>query len=262
LPAILKRHPTKIKKRKTMIYKEINPNNEIADLVKLFWQFDNSLSDKKMYTVLPDGYFDLVIIISNNKIISVTLYGIWLHQMDVTIPANSIILGITFKPLAVEYIFKNSISEIFNGLKVLNSSQHNIDTFPFNNFTDFVLQYSDQISKINKIESRKVKLFKLLFDSYGSINVEELSNKVFWQSRQINRYFNSKFGLSLKTYANILRSSIAFKDIEKGKLSPPVNFYDQSHFIKEIKKHSGTNPKELHQNKNDRFLQFSTPHKL
>jgi len=102
----------------------------------------------------------------------------------------------------------------------------------------------------------------LLFSTFGSIRVEELSNKVFWNSRQINRYFSSKFGLSLKTYANILRCSKSFREIEKGKFSPDLNFYDQSHFIKEIKKHSGSNPKELHQNKNDRFLQFSTPHKL
>ena len=40
-------------------------------------------------------------------------------------------------------------------------------------------------------------------------------------------------------------------------LSPQTDYFDQAHFIKEIKKYTGTTPKELHKNKNDRFLQLS-----
>ena len=245
-----------------MNYTEILPDKEIDNLIKLFWQFDNTGEDEKRYTVLPDGYFDLVIKISNNQIRDITLYGIWLKQMDVIIPENTTILGITFKPLSAEYIFKNSIAETLTNLKVLENSHQNINNLSFNDFNLFVKQYSKQISTNKITDNRKIEVFNLLFKTFGSITVEELSNTVFWKSRQINRYFNSKFGLSLKSYANILRCSVSFKDIEKGKLSPSLNFYDQSHFIKEIKKHSGSNPKELHQNKNDQFLQFSTSHKL
>jgi len=243
-------------------YEEIYPNNVIADFVKLFWQFDNTLGEEKKYTVLPDGYFDLVIKISNNQILDITLYGIWMKQMNVIIPPDTIILGITFKPISAEYIFKHSIAEILNGVEILENSHQNIDKLSLHNFSEFVNQYSKHISKSIQTDIRKIEVFNLLFSTFGSIRVEELSNKVFWNSRQINRYFSSKFGLSLKTYANILRCSKSFREIEKGKFSPDLNFYDQSHFIKEIKKHSGSNPKELHQNKNDRFLQFSTPHKL
>ena len=134
----------------------------------------------------------------------------------------------------------------------------NIDNLPFNDFTSFVTQLSTIISTNIKTDNRKIETFNLLFNSFGSLTVEELSNKVFWSSRQINRYFKNSFGLSLKTYANILRCSASYTDIRQGELSPSLNYYDQSHFIKEIKKYTGSNPKELHQNKNDRFLQFYT----
>lgn len=245
-----------------MNYQEIEANKDISKFVKLFWQFDNTNKEEKRYTVLPDGYFDLVIRISKNKIIDVTIYGIWLKQMDVIIPNDSIVIGVTFKPISAEYIFTNQISEIVNDLKILDNTFQGIDKLSLNNFKSFVLEYSKNINTNIKFDNRKVEVFNILHENYGVITVEELSNKVFWKSRQINRYFNSTFGLSVKTYANILRCSISFKDIEKGKLSPSLSFYDQSHFIKEIKKHSGSNPKELHQNKNDRFLQFSTLHKL
>ena len=46
-------------------------------------------------------------------------------------------------------------------------------------------------------------------------------------------------------------------DISKGLLYPQKDFFDQAHFIKEVKKYTGTTPKELYKNKNDRFLQLS-----
>jgi AraC-like DNA-binding protein len=87
--------------------------------------------------------------------------------------------------------------------------------------------------------------------------VKALSEKAYWSSRQINRYFNQQFGLSLKAYCNILRFRAALQQIREGKLFPEENFADQTHFIKEIKKFSGVAPKELSQNRNGRFILLS-----
>ncbi len=74
---------------------------------------------------------------------------------------------------------------------------------------------------------------------------------------QINRYFNQQFGISLKTYCNILRFGASFKHISEGKLFPEQNLADQNHFIKEIKKFAGVTPKVLSKNKDDRFVNIS-----
>lgn len=74
----------------------------------------------------------------------------------------------------------------------------------------------------------------------------------------MNRYFNQTFGLSLKAYCNILRFRASIEHIKQGKLFPELNFSDQAHFIKEVKKLSGVVPKELSKNENDRFIQLST----
>ena len=107
------------------------------------------------------------------------------------------------------------------------------------------------------IDNRKKKLFELIYSSNGSITVKELSEKVYWSSRQINRYFNQQFGISLKAYCNILRFGASFKHISEGKLFPEQNFTDQNHFIKEIKKYAGVTPKELSKNKDDRFIDIT-----
>ena len=93
--------------------------------------------------------------------------------------------------------------------------------------------------------------------SNGEIGVRALSEKVFWSSRQINRYFTQQLGLSLKAYCSILRFRASLQHIAQGKLFPQLNFADQAHFIKQIKKFSGVVPKELSKNKNDRFVLLS-----
>jgi AraC-like DNA-binding protein len=94
------------------------------------------------------------------------------------------------------------------------------------------------------------------------MTVKELSENVYWSSRQINRYFNDKFGISLKKFCTILRFKASFQHIKEGKLFPEQNFADQAHFIREVKKLTGFTPKELCKNQNDRFVQFSTLTKI
>lgn len=108
-----------------------------------------------------------------------------------------------------------------------------------------------------KVDERKHKLFELIYASKGEISVSELSAKAGWSSRQINRYFNVQFGLSLKAYCDILRFRTSLAHIAVGKLFPELDFTDQSHFIKEIKKYSGVLPKDLSKNRDDRFVLLS-----
>jgi AraC-like DNA-binding protein len=96
-----------------------------------------------------------------------------------------------------------------------------------------------------------------LSQTKGNERVSFYIDKLFWSGRQINRYFNKMFGLSLKSYCNILRFSASFKDLKRGDLMSNQNYYDRSHFNKEIKKYSNNTPKSLSNNQNDRFLQIS-----
>ncbi|HVI46227.1 MAG TPA: AraC family transcriptional regulator, partial [Chitinophaga sp.] len=97
----------------------------------------------------------------------------------------------------------------------------------------------------------------LIYTSNGSLTVQELSDRVAWSRRQINRYFNEQFGISLKAYCNIFRFKASLQQIKEGRLFPELNFADQTHFIKEVKRFSGVSPKELAKNQNGRFILLS-----
>ena len=187
-----------------MNYQEINPDNLLIEFIRRFWRFDNLTSETLNYTILPNGYFDLIIRITANRVNSITLFGLWTKELEVIVPADTIIIGICFKPLAAEYFLQETIADTLNSFKTLPNNFWNINNIQLDNFkiwTDEVTnEMSQNFKKVSAFDNRKQNLFKLLFQSNGSLIVDELSKQTFWSSRQINRYFKNKFGLTLKTF--------------------------------------------------------------
>lgn len=242
-----------------LAYKIIKPGKPLSDFVDSFWFLHNRSNSNKETTGLPDGLIDVSLSKSAGKPFRIVQLGGLTQHEQATIPANCLIFCISFKLLAVEYIFGEAISGILNSGKILPGDFWGFTENDLQDFDLFVEKATQKIQSLlpKEIDERKRVLFGLIYSSNGAIAVKELSEKVFWSSRQINRYFNQQFGISLKAYCNILRFRASLEHIAKGKLFPEENFSDQNHFIKEIKKFSGVVPKELSKNKNDRFILLS-----
>lgn len=241
-------------------YQSINPSKNLSDFVDSFWCMENK-SEEKLETIgLPDGRIDLSLIKTAEDSFQIRLLGLGTQQYEKgIIPANSLTFVISFKLPAVEYIFHESIATLLNSGKILKPDFWDFEENDLENFELFCEKAAAKINSLltKQIDSRKQKLFRLIYETKGTMTVKELSEKANWSSRQINRYFNHYFGISLKGYCLILRFRASLEHIAKGKLFPEENFSDQTHFIKEIKKISGSLPKELFQNKNDRFILLS-----
>ncbi len=243
-----------------LFFKSVKPDKSLDDFVESFWMLHNP-SENDMETIgLPDGRIDLFLSKSDSQPFGIVLLGIGSqpHEQAV-IAAHSLIFAISFRLLAVEYFFGESISDILNSGKYLSNDFWDFNENDFKNFDSFCQKATQKIKQLlpKEIDERKRKLFELIYESNGEKSVKELSEKSFWSSRQINRYFNQQFGLSLKSYCDIMRFRASLDHIAKGKLFPELDFTDQTHFIREIKKFSGVVPKELSRNKNDRFVLLS-----
>ena len=242
-------------------YRLIKPDPSISDFVYCFSSLQN-LSSQKEGVIVPNGKIDLLFCKTKEKQLHIVLMG--LETKPKPMPKLDIIsfFAISFNPLALEYILHQSIAEfVDSGLELPNDFwDFNIDDLE--NFEMFCEKASQKIQLIlpKEVDQRKLRLFNLIFESDGEINIKELSEKIGWSERQINRYFKKHLGISLKYYCNILRFQASLHHIKDGHLFPQLNFTDQSHFIKEIKKLSGVSPKELFKNQNDRFLQFLVYH--
>ena len=246
--------------KNTLHFQLIEPDKSLADFVYCFSSLLN-FQNQHEAVIIPNGKIDLIFSKTNDNQLRVALLGLE-TKPKYTNQDVSNFYAVSFNPLAIEYIFNHSTADIINTGKILPSGFWNFCTDDLNDFGAFCKKITKKIYSLlpNKIDERKRNLFKLIFASNGEIPIKELSEKVFWSERQINRYLNQQFGLSVKAYCRILRFQASLPHIKNGELYPKLNFTDQSHFIKEIKQLSGVSPKELHKNKNDRFLQFLVYH--
>lgn len=242
-------------------YKELFPEGLLADFVKCFWRAENLSGNTHKFTILPDGCFGIIFQFYEKKLQAIFLKGIWTKPFEIIFPPNATFYAIRFKPLAVDAIPIFSVSEIVDQNIALEKSFWGINELPFKNIHQFSnllttkILASSRTSKI--IDPRKQRLFDLLFEVQGSLSVDEIARTIFWGSRQINRYFREQFGLSLKTYCNILKVYASYPQIAKGKFYPQQDYYDQAHFIKNVRQYTGANPKTLYQYKRERFIQLS-----
>lgn len=243
-----------------LAYKLVKPDKSISGFVESFWYLHNRSDSDKETIGLPDGLVDLFLVQSPEGSFRIVLIGVGTepHERGI-IPAYSLRFAISFKLPAVEYLLQQPIADIVNDGKSLPAGFWDFNADDLNDFDAFCRKATQKILSLlpGETDSRKQQLFDLIYASKGSITVKKLSEKAFWSSRQINRYFNQQFGVSLKTYCKILRFRASLDHIAEGKLFPEENFADQTHFIREIKKFSGVVPKELLKNKNDRFILLS-----
>ena len=242
-----------------LYYKAIKSDKPLAGFIHSFWLLKNE-SDKDLAgIVIPDGRFELFFSKTATEPFQIMLTGLETKPKPNPPSPNSLVYAISFNHLAAEYVFHCPIADLLDSEKIL---PNDFWGFTIDDLSDFALFCEKATQKIQsllsmEIDERKLKLFELIYAANGAITVKELSEKVFWSNRQINRYFNQRFGISLKAYCNIIRFHASFAHIKVGKLYPQQDYADQSHFIRQVKKLSGVLPKDLNKNENDRFVQFS-----
>lgn len=241
----------------TLQYHFKEPEKLLSDFVYCFSSLKN-VSECKEGVIIPNGKIDLLLCKTTDNRFFMVLMG--LETKPKTMPQQNISMffSISFNPLALEYILNVPIAEYVNSGKELPENFWGFCEDDLNDFEVFCNKASRAIKMHlnDTIDERKRNLFRLIFEANGEISIKELSETIHWSERQINRYFTKYLGVTLKMYCTILRFQKSLEYIKDGILFPQLNFSDQSHFIKDVKKLSGVSPRELFKNDNDRFLQF------
>jgi AraC-like DNA-binding protein len=238
-------------------FKPITPDQALYDFVYAYSSLQQ-LAGFKDGVIVPNGRIDLIFSQTTPDKLQIVLMGLETEPKPIPEQPVNGFFAISLNPLAVEYLLRQPVADLLNRGVYLPADFwgfHAADLVDFETFCSRATQLLTARLPVDT-DSRKRSLFQLIFAANGEIAVQTLSKAIGWSERQINRYFNQQLGLSLKAYCSILRFQASLPHIRDGALYPQLNFTDQSHFIKEIKKHAGVSPKELFRNQNDRFLQF------
>jgi AraC-like DNA-binding protein len=235
------------------------PIPQLSDFVESYWMIINHSETAHEIVVLPDARFDIIFSYSETIQYHAAMMGLGTEPGKAVIPGKSVMFAISFNLLAIEYLLDVKAASLLNNAYPLPYDFWGITKDDLDDFEKFCNKASEKMRLLIKpeIDERKRKLFELIYASNGTLSVKELSEQTFWNSRQINRYFNEQFGIPLKAYCNILRFKVSLAHLKDGKLFPELDYTDQNHFIKEVKRFSGVVPKTLSQNQNDRFILLS-----
>ena len=235
------------------------PEEQLSPFIQYFWTLGNQSDTSKKVTILPDGFFDLMFVFADG-LFKTILVGLATVQQEYVVPAGSRALAISFKLPAAEYLLGIPVRDLLNSSCSMSDRLWHVDGLMTLSFVDFCAEFVSIFSHTSPaiLDERKRSMFEILYGTRGHTTVHHIAEITRWSSRQINRYFQTNFGVSLKAYSDILRFRSTFDDLHQGDLFPAEGYSDQPHFIKEVKKFAGTSPKYLAKNLDDRFIQLST----
>ena len=99
----------------------------------------------------------------------------------------------------------------------------------------------------------KLSIFYLIFEIEADKimdNVTNIAKKFGYNERHLYRLFKTNYGVAPKVLLNILRLHLCLtlileKNMKLIDIANLCGFYDQSHFIREIKKYTGISPLKI-----------------
>ena len=199
--------------------------------------------------IIPDGCIDLIVDYNNKEI---GFAGMSKTDFNYKIFNPCCYFGIRLKPGAFYQLTNISAGDVMDNFISLDVIDGTIDfdylfSLSFEECKEFVRIFLKKF-----IKTKKPLDFVLLFDNIINddylVSTGELYKKFNFSSRQSQRLFLKYYGISPKGILNIIRFQKSLKILlsrnDQG-YDDIIGYYDQSHYIKDIKKNIGITPLEL-----------------
>ncbi|MDR6967638.1 AraC-like DNA-binding protein [Flavobacterium arsenatis] len=143
--------------------------------------------------------------------------------------------------LSLEDVFdKNSVAEVEEKLASASTDNQRIK---------IVEQFL--IGQLKDIQTDKliVEAVKLIYQSNGTIRINQLNEKLFISQSPFEKRFRKVVGTTPKKFASIVRFNAVLDNLNEAKTLTEIcyenNFFDQAHFIKDFKQFTGDTPENF-----------------
>ncbi|HVK97290.1 MAG TPA: AraC family transcriptional regulator [Flavisolibacter sp.] len=261
-----------------MFYKKVPPSPLLTGYVECYyvWEHENTSgkvfeveSPPSAYTAFVFNYGDDYSVSSKNSekqfVSKQFLVGQLTKSYSLHFPGQIGTAVIVFKPTGISSIFKIPMFAFTNERIDLRafidssavealSKKINCHTTPEEKIIaleEFLLEY---LQMNNPAPDVIDKAANLIVEKHGQVNINELCSQLYISRRQFERKFLYKVGLSPKFYARMRRIGYICYQIAGKKavnwqdLYYDLDYYDQSHFIKDFTEFTGRSPREYFNN--------------
>lgn len=257
-----------------MNYQTFQPHPDLESLVKCYWTLEvPAQTDVQRQRIIPDGCIEMAFILADD----IKRYT---SQDDYILQPRAMVLGQTIDPFYIEptgrvntfairfypYGFANFVTipsknlvnketpltllfgempakELEEKMKRATDAQQRIDIIE-----DFLL---DKLKNKTTIDTIVKSTIDMIMSTKGSAAINTILKDNLSKRRQLERKFIQQIGISPKQLGKVIRLQTALKlllnrQTEKlTEIAYESEYYDQSHFIKDFKEFTGTNPKEF-----------------
>lgn len=224
---------------------------ELEEFCMCIWQMKSKhcLNTPLYNHILPDACIDIIVNFITQEIFIV---GFSSATVPLELKGDIDYLGVRLKPGAFYSLFKVPADEIMDKGISFKELEKEYNLEPILKEKDS--QKRRELLKaylITKIRTAKDKYYidfvNKLYHSPNDQTVLDIAKTFNYTKRHINRIFKTNYGLSPKVLLNILRLHLCLtlildENMELINVATICGFYDQSHFIKEIKKYTGISP--------------------
>jgi AraC-like DNA-binding protein len=252
-------------------FAEYRPDSDLIPFVQSYWFGDFNTGREKDFSqsVVPNGCIELIIHISENHCALTLDKTQWRVSPDFTI------LGMHTAPYEVKFndyvkvfgirFYPDGISNVFDVppalfLSTWEDSAHVLGK----NLEDFgrrvqTLNSPESICALanafirTKLQSHYRKydythpLMSLIRSEAGTKGYQQLTREIPISERQLQRTFRSLYGITVGEYLRLARMSAIYdymhsKHQSLTETAHDLQFFDQSHFIREFRNYVGTTP--------------------
>ncbi|PBH19012.1 AraC family transcriptional regulator [Clostridioides difficile] len=233
--------------------------------------FPNQTIISDNYTIIPHGSVTLVFFYDATGLHSL-LFGPTTKPKTVGNIANrcDVILIIEFQPAGFFPLIGIQQSELIDKVVPFSIINTSLDLEIKKIFNES-LSIDKLILKLEELLISNIKIeysyefilaIQLIIQNSGNISSQEISKKVFYSSRHLNRLFNQYLGLSMKSFSRLVRINKSIKLLNNNKTSlmsicNELGFYDIPHFIKDFKIVCGLTPQKYRANMSDFYSEIA-----
>lgn len=252
-------------------FSEYRPSPPLDTLVQTYWTGDFNLYAEKGFSqsVLPNGCVELIIHLGHDhcelvkeesweKSPEFTLIGLQTAPYEVRFNSLVRVFGIRFNPEGIFSLFGVPPA-------LFTATYENSREVLGRDFDDYCSRMRDAESIRERIQLTESFLmrhvsedpvardysrmaFKIIRKHQGNIGLDDLIRQLPVSPRQLQRTFRETYGITAKEYMRLCRLN-AIQQYFQGRdrvnlteLSYERGFADQSHFIREYRLLTGTNP--------------------
>jgi len=211
--------------------------------------------------IVLDGFFKITYLGQTSKVTKSQVYAFIYDQVIIDLSTLNSFIIITFKPnglasflpfidTTAEELMRNPISKVCDVLDPnFSKIEQKLKAVDTRSKADIINSWLS-----NLLDNEKTGFISDVISNLGTnCSPKEIMNFTNYSYSTLERIFKKEIGLTPKKYQSLLRYKSAVKEICQTKNTDwsyyvdKYNYFDQSHFAKEVKKYTSFTPSQLNQ---------------